>query len=338
MLAILLLALPAAARAELKTLVPPIPPGARSVNVFFVNDGSNPERLNAPQQLEAGGAILQPAEPANEEISVAPGGFAKVPYVVAPAAELASAREQSAPEPVLATPNARTGAASDTFLSRFSPHDPIYAVAGTGSDAAKLQMSIAFQPFRDEGLLDNLRLAYTQTLFWAIERPSSPFRTVTYSPEVHYVVPAEIGGQPVNLGFGYRHDSNGVGGAASRDVNRLFLRGVTRFDLGGDWSLDVAPSAWIYVRSGSRIDDYWGNAALQAAIEQRDGLKLSASLRGDLGRGRAGAEFLASYPLTAVSDGIGLYLFGQLWTGYGETLLEFDQKRTRARIGIGFIR
>lgn len=318
------------------------------VEVYFLNEDAAAVALVAPERIavrdESSGTPLTLQRQGVAPATIAPGSFAKVSYRVLNTAAQAEA-ETPPPSWIPASAGEEEGraasagaSASSGFLDRFAPHEPVYAVFGTGSDAGKLQISAAFEPFRTGTILDGVRIAYTQTSLWAIEEPSSPFRSTIYSPSAFYLLPTEVGGQPVSLSFGYRHDSNGIAGGGSRDVNRLFLRAATRFDLGGDWSLELAPAAWIFVRSGSQIDNYWGYTGLDAAIEQREGLKLSTFLRGNPGTGRGSAEFLASYPLADLTGGLGVYLVGQLFTGYGETLLEFDQRRTRARIGLGLVR
>lgn len=334
-LASLLLTLPAAAFAEPRVLIPPVSANTSDVEVFFLNESAEAAPLAPADRLTtrdaASGALLTLERSGNAPATLAAGGFAKVAYRIAP--EAPAVAEAAAP-----TPGPQPKSASDSFLDRLAPYEPVYAVFGTGSDAAKLQLSAAFGPFRTGTKLDNLRVAYTQTSFWAIEQSSSPFRSTIYSPAIFYVAPVDLAGRPVDVSVGYRHDSNGLAGADSRDMNRLFVRAASRWDLHGGWSLELAPTAWIFVRSGSKFDNYLGYTGLDAAIEQRGGLKLSAFLRGNPGTGRGAAEFLVSYPMADFTGGVGVYLMGQLFTGYGETLLEFDQRRTRARIGIGLVR
>ena len=52
---------------------------------------------------------------------------------------------------------------------------------------------------------------------------------------------------------------------------------------------------------------------------------------------RASGELMVSYPLTRIG-GLGLYVFGQAFTGYGEALDDWDHNGTHARIGIAFTR
>ena len=225
-------------------------------------------------------------------------------------------------------------------VDRFEPHEPVYGVFGTGDAGGKLQVSFAFRPFAEDAplKLGNLRFAYTQTMFWALREPSGPFRSTNYSPEVYADIPFD---ETTKVALGWRHDSNGRGMVDSIDDNRIFGRVEKSFDLGSDWHLDVAPQAWFYVGRFSTapdVKDYLGYTALTAAIRQKDGLKIALTGRGNFETRRGGAELFASYPLASIGGGIGFYLFGQAFTGYGEALDDYRQNDTHARIGIALTR
>ncbi len=174
-------------------------------------------------------------------------------------------------------------------------------------------------------------------MFWAIDRPSGPFRSTNYSPEVYADVPVD---ETTVLALGYRHDSNGRD-RGSVDVNRVFVRGEKAIDLGSDWRLDLAPQAWFYVgaRSGrGRVPDYWGYTSLTAAIAQKDGLKVAITGRGNFRTRRGAAELFVSYPLTRLGGGLGFYIFGEAFTGQGEALDAYRLRDSHARIGIALTR
>lgn len=142
------------------------------------------------------------------------------------------------------------------------------------------------------------------------------------------------------LALGYRHDSNGDRGLRSIDVNRVFLRATKTWNLGKDWQAELVPQAWFYVgrRGLTRdVEDFWGFTSLKASIYQPDGVKLSVIARGNPGTGRGAAELFASYPLQRLG-GLGIYLFGQAFTGYGEALDDYRQRDSHARLGISLTR
>src|SRR4051812_48344258 len=242
LLACLLAAMPAAA--QVRAVPEPVASereALRGVEVYLVNEGQTPLEAEGPRELEvtaADGTRLVLERVPGARRTLAPGEFAKARYVpvsvagaVIPPAQAHPAAE--IPEPGETVVASSTGS-SAAFFDRFEPHEPIYGVAGTGDAGAKLQFSFALRPFAEDAplKLGNLRFAYTQTMFWALDRPSGPFRATNYSPEIYADIPVD---ESTTVALGYRHDSNGRGIADSIDVNRIFLRGQKSFDLGSDW-------------------------------------------------------------------------------------------------------
>lgn len=236
-------------------------------------------------------------------------------------------------EQVIAT---STGIHSGLF-DRFEPYEPIYGVAGANGAGAKLQFSFAFRPFEHAGVLNGLRFAYTQTFLWAIDQPSGPINSNDYSPEIYYELPAS---RSVTAALGYKHLSNGGGLTDSADMNRIFARASWRIALGNDWEATISPQAWVYVGEDGGADDldrYWGYTSLMLSVGQLDGLKVSGMLRGNPGTGKGAGELFISYPLTRLG-GLGIYAFGQGFTGYGETIGDYRRRSSYARFGIAFTR
>jgi hypothetical protein len=327
------------AAAQLHPLVEP-PASAEAakqgVDVYLVNDGTQ-AATQAPAPIEtraADGTQLTLTALAADPVTVQPGAFAKIRYhqvvEIAAASPAAAAKTE--------TIAADSSGSSSSFLDRLRPHEPVYGAFGTGDAGGKLQVSFAFRAL---GSKDgpNLNFAYTQTMFWALDKPSGPFRTTNYSPELFVDVPID---RTTLLGFGYRHDSNGGGVTDSVDINRAFVRASKRLALGNGWDLDVTPQAWFYFGEHGVADDisrYWGYTSLTAAIGRQDSFKLAITGRGNPGTGKGAAEAFLSYPLTGIWDGLPhLYLFGQAFTGYGEALSDYKRRATHARLGIAFTR
>lgn len=357
----LLAAAPAAA--QLRTLpVEPVSERAalNGVDVYVVNEGTEATPADGPARIEvtaADGTRLVLERQPGPVAMVAPGRFAKLRYApIAYATRPPSdpPRAAQAPPVIVQLPPTlpgpagmvETGAASVStsagersgFFSRFSAHEPVYGVFGTGDSGGKIQVSFAFQPFADDSALGPLRFAYTQTMIWRIDLPSGPFTDFTYSPEVYVEHPID---DTLRVAAGWRHDSNGEGPARSVDANRIFFRANKTFDLGGDWQADVSPMAWFYVGTqgvASDLQRYWGYTSLTASVRQRDGLKIAVTGRGNFETGRGSAEFFVSYPLAPVGGGLAVYLFGQAFVGYGETLVGYNRNDRHARIGIALTR
>ena len=330
MIALTLLA--AAAQPQLRIVAEPpasVAAAEGGVTVFVLNEGaSEADATPAPMEVVTADQVplrIVPVDTAPAR--VAPGGFRAIRYCIAPVAVAATSAPASPKgETVVAT---ASGQASG-LLARFEPHQPIYGAFGLGSDGAKLQLSLAFRPFDGAGALDGVRLAWTQTMFWAIDRSSGPFRSTNYSPEVYYQRQID---DRIVAAAGYAHDSNGRD-AGSIDVNRIFASASYVLPLGDDWRVEATPRAWTYVGTGYRdLDRYWGNWSLGGAIGQVDGLRIAATLRNPLGSRRAGELFL-SFPVGRT----GLYVFGQAFAGYGEAIDDYALRSSSARLGVAFTR
>lgn len=346
-LAGLIAATPAAAQLRAVPAQPESEQAAlRGVEVFLVNETDAPVADAGPRQIEVtavdGSRLVLERAPGPTR-TITPGAFAKVRYI--PVSVASVAVPPSAQHPAATVPDGETVVQSSTgsssaFIDRFEPHEPVYGAFGFGDSGAKLQVSLGFKPFAEDApaKLGNLRFAYTQTMFWAIDEPSGPFRSTIYSPEVYADSALN---DTTRIAIGWRHDSNGRGDLDSVDLNRIFARVEKQFDLGGDWRLDIAPSAWFYVGSSGAaqdVPDYYGYTSITAAIQQKDGFKLSLTGRGNVETGKGSAELFASYPLARIGGGIGFYLFGQAYAGHAETLDDYRRSDTHARIGIALTR
>lgn len=358
-LAALLSASPALAQVR---AVPDQPASAaaaeKGVVVYLMNETGEQVAVDAPDTVAVtaqDGSRLVLRRNSVEATSLAPGGFARAFYTL----------DRGAPSPATATPGVAvaaappvpqdlpaTGAAPErpqeaslfssrgtaaAFIDRFRPHEPIYGVAGLDDAGAKLQFSIAAKPFAGDGVLSWLTLGYTQTMFWALDRPSGPVRATNYSPEAFLDIPVEPN---TVLGIGYRHDSNGEGAASSVNSHRIVARIAHRYPLGRGWTAELAPEAWFFLGSkgvATDLDRYLGYTGLRASIFQEEGLRLALSGRGNPGTGEGGLELFVSYPLARLGI-FGISGFGQVFTGSGEALSDYDVDDTHARLGIAFTR
>lgn len=338
----------APASAQLRPLLDP-PASADAaragIEVYLLNESAAAQPAHGPAEIETtakDGTRLRFVAASDDPATVAPGGFARRRYrlaasvPVASAATLVLAPPGDAARGETITATSRGGSAA--FLDRLHPYAPAYAAIGPGDAGTKLQVSFDFRVLgHDDG--PRLDFAYTHAFILATDRPSAPLRAQTFSPEVFLDVPVDA---TLVVGGGYRHDSNGGGVTDSVDVNRYYLRATKRFGLGDGWNLGVTPMAWGYF--GDRgiapdLDRYWGYAALGATLGQRDGLKFAVTGRGNPGTGKGSAEGYVSYPLARIDQRLPhLYLFGQVFAGYGETLIDYDRTASHARFGIALTR
>ncbi len=318
---------------------------------------------------------------AHETVAVPPSGFVKIRYGFHPpagsrptqaailtvpgwaadgiafrlgrtAARQAAAAGDSAAGPAPSAPTATDADRGNAFLANLSAYEPIYAVFGSGTDTdGRLQLSFKFQLFGrslaeagDHRWVDGIHFGYTQRMFWDLGGQSSPFRNIDFMPELFYLVPARqltdrlaLGGQG-----GFRHESNGRDGAASRSLNTVYIQPVATMAIGGGWTLTLGPRVWLYAGSLSDnpdINRYRGHTGLIAEIGETDGLRIRTSSRINFGTGKGAVDADVSYPLDRIlARNLNLYLFGQAFAGYGENLLDYDRRVTRLRFGIGIVR
>ncbi|WP_300536119.1 phospholipase A [Sphingosinicella sp.] len=335
------------AAAEVRLVVPEAAaPRTGTFEVVFLNDGAAAAKLDAPRTITVaeGEATLEGVAPAE----IAPGGFARVSYRLADAV---AAQPQVGAAVSTATPQE----AEATSLGRFETYQPMYALVGANPSDAKLQLSFRYRLFgqkpREFSTGDGSRewraglyFGYTQRMFWDLSQESIPMYDITFSPElfVRAVSPGStsVGSPMLGIQAGVRHQSNGEDGADSRSFNTLYVEPSVGFGLGNGWTLTAAPRIWAYVGSkegNERIARYRGYTGLTLDLKQTDGLGIRADIQGNIEGGRGSAEVDVSYSLRQWT-GLNLYLYSQLYTGYGEALIDYDERSTRLRFGIGIVR
>ncbi|NKB43703.1 MAG: hypothetical protein GKS03_05430 [Alphaproteobacteria bacterium] len=248
----------------------------------------------------------------------------------------------------------------------FGIHEPMYFVYGTNPDEMKFQISFKYRLFhniKDTSplrWLQNLNVGYTQLSFWDFDSASKPFRDSSYKPEVFYDIgdPTDPDGLILpglglrHVRIGMLHESNGRDGAASRSLNYAYLQPEFVYDFDrpvedcGDcewWELSVRPKVWTYVGSTSdnpTIDDFRGHAEVAVRLMERNeqrqtGVGLMASLRKGDAHDKATLQIDATTPFPFVQKLFTPNLYAQFISGYSESLLGFNQKDTRFRVGLG---
>jgi len=180
--------------------------------------------------------------------------------------------------------------------------------------------------------------AYTNRSFWQMYNSdnSEPFRETNHEPELwaQFRNDWQIWGltNSVNA-FGWVHQSNGRSGDFSRSWNRIYANFL--FER-GRWAFVIKPWVWVSKdrdKSDSPdIDEYMGHGELRLAYG-RNGHVLSAMMRNQLESGfdRGAVELSWSFPVFNYP-----YLKGyvQYFYGYGESLIDYNNKVNRLGIGI----
>ena len=194
---------------------------------------------------------------------------------------------------------------------------------------------------------DSLWFGYTQQSYWQLFSPglSRPFRSTDHEPEVIYVYPSTLA-LPWDwklryTGVGLVHQSNGQSLPLSRSWNRVYL--MAGFEKSDQWRVQARVWQRLHESNGSDdnpgISDYVGRGELTAGWNlDKDntlGLTVRHALRKD-GRGSVRLEWLKSL----AGDGDrknALRLHTQLFSGYGDSLVDYNVRRTVLSVGLSLV-
>lgn len=180
---------------------------------------------------------------------------------------------------------------------------------------------------------------YTQQSLWQIYNAenSRPFRATDHEPELFYLVPAPFdlpfGFTTRMVGVGLAHQSNGQSLPFSRSWNRWYV-------LGGVEKGNVALTGRYLTRipeRGDRDDNpdftrYRGRAEL-LGVWTPGAYTLGAQWRSNFGTRRGSLQLDATVPLSR-KDPKGLRWYVQAFTGYGETLIDYNFRQTSIGAGV----
>ncbi|MFZ3222232.1 MAG: phospholipase A [Rugosibacter sp.] len=272
-------------------------------------------------------------------------------------ANSSAALPASAPAPIAAPPVEVAAASAGAVLSPFvsdasvlSPHEPMYFVVGDrGGVNARFQLSLKYHILDPQSylaqwapLLSQLYFAYTQNSTWDLDAESKSFRDTSYRPSLFWQT--ELSGQgrvPKRLHIGYEHESNGKSGVDSRSVDMLFVRPIWRKEFSNGSALTFAPKFYGYVDKTDNpdIQRYRGYVDWALRYGYEDGWLLNSQLRrGTANRGSVQLDVSVPFR-TPVFTRTGGFLTFQLFSGYGENLLDYNvQRSTQLRVGFSIVR
>ena len=206
-------------------------------------------------------------------------------------------------------------------------------------DDTEAQFQVSIKTPLAVNLFDTMDIyaAYTNHSFWQVYNDNSaPFRETNHEPEgwVQFNPKWEFLGfhNTANL-FGIVHQSNGRGGSLSRSWNRLFANFVAER---GNLALSFKP--WYRIPEDDEDDDnpditdYLGHYELRAAYKWKEhvfGVMSRNNLESGFSKGAV--EISWSFPLWDYP-----YLKGyvQYFTGYGESLIDYNSYVNRIGIGV----
>lgn len=190
---------------------------------------------------------------------------------------------------------------------------------------------------------DSIWFAYSQQSYWQLFTPgiSRPFRSTDHEPELMYVHPLEASAAGWRLrygGIGVVHHSNGQSLPYSRSWNRAYLMaGAER------GPLEVQGRIWRRIDEdplkddNPGISDHFGRAELRATWHANANNRFTATARHNLSRTSRGSMrlewFRTLWDDNDASPG-GLQLHTQIFSGYGDTLLDYNRRRSVFSIGV----
>ena len=195
--------------------------------------------------------------------------------------------------------------------------------------------------------IDSLWFAYTQQSYWQLFTPSlsRPFRSTDHEPEFLYVLPLQTA-QPDHWrlrygGLAIVHQSNGQSLPLSRSWNRVYLMAGAERD-----RLRLAGRIWKRLPEDAAsddnpdIEDYVGRGELSAIWHPSRANLFAGTARHSLrapGRGSLRLEWFRTLADTGEGLPSGLQLHTQFFSGYGDTLLDYNRKRNVFSIGLSLV-
>lgn len=188
-----------------------------------------------------------------------------------------------------------------------------------------LQKPITYDLF---GMKETIAFAYTQTSWWQIWEDSAPFRESNYKPEIFMEIPVENSALN-SLKFGLLHESNGQGGENSRSWNKAYAQ--TNFKFG---NLEITPRVWHsfgFDDTNKDIREYMGYGDLRASYKIAN-QKFYAMLRNNLKFDKDNKGAFEAGWMFPIYNGINGYV--QYFTGYGESLIDYNKHVDKIGVGI----
>jgi len=235
------------------------------------------------------------------------------------------------------------------------PTSPAAGHTGTATayQANEMRIGLSVRTKLAQGLLtqndpdkkDSIWFAYSQQSTWQLFNGdlSRPFRSTDHEPELMYVYPADFklpgGWRWRYAGVGIVHQSNGQALPLSRSWNRTYLMGGAELDD----RFQITGRIWSRLNENADSDDnpdiseYIGRAELTGRWNYNRQNTFSMTVRNNLrdsGRGSLRLEWMKPIGDPVKSN---LRFHTQLFYGYGDTLVDYNRKRTVLSIGLSLV-
>lgn len=223
------------------------------------------------------------------------------------------------------------------FYYTGSPYNAVYANLTPSkerikSSEAKYQVSLKVPIWKN--ILDydsSLYFGYTLRTYFQAYTRSTFIRETDYEPDIfiqNIVNCPLINDWYFNFfNFGYIHQSNGYGNSEQRSWDRIYVEAITSTD---NWRISLRP--WVIAAKNSRntnIGTYLGYAQFVVAFKFYEQV-LSFEIPNLFASPKRTSGILTwSFPITPYLKG-----YAQVFSGYGQSLIEFNHRTNSAGIGI----
>lgn len=211
------------------------------------------------------------------------------------------------------------------------------------------QKSLTYDLF---GWNEYISVAYTQQVWWKLYDESAPFRETNYTPELFMILPtSDYWDKEYHLKafkFGYKHQSNGEDGYASRSWNRLFLSTLWQWD-----SLFMKVEGWYRIPESRKSDAFYEGTDPDASGDDNPGItdylgygeielqylygphQFNLLLRNnfDFDQNKGAVQFEYTAPFYNSEN---TFWYVKLFNGYGESLIDYDRSVTKMSVGFAF--
>lgn len=186
-------------------------------------------------------------------------------------------------------------------------------------------------------------LAYTQKSFWRVldSENSRPFRETNHNPKVFYrLPPRSVSWGRWGADLGYEHESNGAREPTSRSWDRLYIIPFVEYG-----KLRAELKLWHRISEEVKedpldpagdenpdIQDFYGYGELRLFCETLPRHRASLMVRWNFATDKGGMRLDYSIP-TRIEN---IFIYTHLWSGYGESLIDYNRSLTRYGIGLQF--
>jgi phospholipase A1 len=174
-------------------------------------------------------------------------------------------------------------------------------------------------------------IGYTQLAFWQLYEESAYFRETNYNPELFVTIPTIFSNEKIFLKavcLSFAHESNGRGGAEERSWNYLSASAYFQYKL-----LFSELKLWKRLPDSTdynpNLIEYMGHGHLRFILPYREHIA-QLVLKSNF-KDHGSVELNYSHPTPHSDD---LFFYIKAFSGYGESLINYDGYINK--IGIGF--